>query len=519
MAAEPGHGAVWTGPPGTVTAAGSTAAAGANSARMSCRSLWPLLIAAACGSGGAPSSPVTPGTSPELLACRSRLDSPHQFAEIALRSAQNLGTGRVADRSGRERHVRLAPDGRRVVFSRERSFDDPDSRELQVVTLDGSAPELRLTSNNVLDDEPCWSPDGSRILFASERGGRRSLWTCAADGSDVRVWLSPPAGASDGEPDWHAASNRVAWSRRLSSGKHALWLAFGDSSAAAPLTDGGPGSGEGSGDHQPAFAPDGQSLVFVRRLGPGLASLCRVDLPTGTVSTRLLPNGEVALPRWAPAGDQVFFGIAEPNAGRAALRLASQPAAGGEVTLLWPDQRWQLDGLDCLPALGQAPTPAAPRTLDVRQATVQIAAGTVTFASRSQLAASDGDEFTVTTATTAENREVAGINCRFDLPVERATDVLALQIRSSARVLRPGAGAMLRMSIYNPVDERFDTAAELPAADTNLRTLAFRTSSLRHVTSQRQLRITVIGDLPPGAASELRVDLVEVILVARATPW
>ncbi|MBL8725390.1 MAG: PD40 domain-containing protein [Planctomycetes bacterium] len=476
-----------------------------------------LLALAACGSGGGSSSPVTPGQSPELLACRARVDSPHQFAEICLRSAQNLGQGRVADRTGRERNVRRAPNAQQVVFARERSLDDPNSRELFVATLDGSTPELRLTNNTSFDDEPCWAPDGSRILFASERAGTRRLWTCAADGSDARLFVEPPGGSTDGEPDWHAGTDRVAWSRRGPSGKHNLWLSFGDGSGAVPLTDGGPGSGVDSGDHQPSFAPDGSRIAFARRLATGAASLCSVEVATGTVTTLLLPSGEVALPRWAPAGDRLFFGLAEPTQGRGTLRLASL-IPGGEPALLWPDARWQLDGLDCLPALGPAPAAAAPRTLDVRSAAVQIASGTVVFANRSQLVAVDDDEFTVTTVATAENREVAGINCRFDLPVVRAEDVLELRVRAVARVLRAGADCFLRMSLYNPVDERFDTVVERPAADTTARTMTFRTSSLRHVTSQRQLRVTVIGDLPAGAHSDLRIDLVEVILVARAAP-
>jgi hypothetical protein len=45
--------------------------------------------------------------------------------------------------------------------------------------------------------------------------------------------------------------------------------------------------------------------------------------------------------------------------------------------------------------------------------------------------------------------------------------------------------------------------------------MTFSTSSLRHVTRQRELRVTVIADIAPGERSELRVDLVEVVLVAR----
>jgi hypothetical protein len=129
----------------------------------------------------------------------------------------------------------------------------------------------------------------------------------------------------------------------------------------------------------------------------------------------------------------------------------------------------------------------------------------------------DGNEFVVWT-TTFEDREVAGINCRFDLPVAIAEDVLELRIRAAARTNRSDNTSVLRLSLYNPVDERFDTVVELTPDVATPRMLEFRTSSLRHVTREKQLRFTVIGDLPAGDTAQLRIDLAEVVLVARDLP-
>lgn len=477
----------------------------------------PLLLGAACG-GGSSSTPIgSGGQPPELLACRARIDNPHGFAEIALRTAQNLGNGRVADRAGRERHARLHPDGNTVVFARERTAGEPQSRELFTSTLDGSRGELRLTLDTALDDEPCWSPAGESILFASERAGSRALWLCAADGSNVRQFLSPPPGGSDGEPDWCRATNRVAWSRRDGNGHHSLWLVHGDGTGIVQLTDGGSAQGPDRGDHHPAFSPDGSVVAFARRTGSDAASLCAAAVATGAVTVLHAGPGEADLPRFCPAGDRILFGLAEPRLGRGTLRLAMLPAGGGEPVLLWPDERWRLEGVDALPALPAAPAAAAPVPLDVTGATIQIAAGNGQYGARAQLAAADGDEFTVLTETSG-GHEIAGINCRFDLPVAAAEHVLELRVRAVARVGRTGGDTALRMSVYNPVDERFDTAVELLPLDTAPHTLGFRTASLRHVTRERQFRVTVVGEIAAGARSELRVDLVEVVLVARASP-
>jgi hypothetical protein len=181
--------------------------------------------------------------------------------------------------------------------------------------------------------------------------------------------------------------------------------------------------------------------------------------------------------------------------------------------LAWPDERWELAGLDLLPTLPALPAAGAPTTLDVGAAQVQIPAASSAFGDRAMLRAVDGDEYQLTT-TTVDGREIAGINVRFDLPVA-AEDVLALRVRIRLRVDRADGDSMLRTSLYNPVDERFDTVVEKAAA-TSAVELAYTTDSLRHVTSQRQARITAIADLAPGPRAELRIDLVELVVVPRA---
>jgi hypothetical protein len=473
------------------------------------------LLGAACGGGGSKSTPIGNDTLPQLLACRARVDSPFQFAEIALRDERNLGTRRVGDRTGTELHARLHPDGNTVVFARERTPDAVDSRELFTSTLDGSRGESRLTQNTGRDDDPCWSADGNTILFASDRGGPLALWTMAADGSGAVQLTTPLTGGTDSEPDWSRATGTIVWSRADSTGRHTLWRAGAGGSSQANLTDGGPGVGAGAGDHAAAFTPDGLSVVFVRRLTATTSVLCRADVATGATTVLHAPNGEVGTPRVAPAADRVFFGLHEPAAGRASFRLASMPLGGGAPSLLWPDERWNLVGLDLLPTLPAVPTAGAAVTLDVEQAQVQIATASSVFGARSQLVAEDGTEYVLTTAT-IDGREVAAINVRFDLPVAAATDVLELQVRLVARATRIGGDSVLRSSIYNPVDQRFDTVVELVPTATTPQALVFRTSSLRHVTQEKQLRVTVIADLAPGARAELRIDQVQVVLVPKA---
>jgi len=476
-------------------------------------SLLALLVACSGGGGGG-GIPVARDVDPQLIACRARVDQPHRFAEIALRDVRNLGIYRVVDRNGPELRARLHPDGKRVVFARERFPDDPASRELFLSTIDNSAAERRLTLDTVRDDAPVFSPDGARILFASEREGTAGLWLIDVDGSNPERLLPPPTGFADGEPDWHRGTDRVVFSRRDLDGHHTLWLVNGSGFGVTPLTDGGATVGEDTGDRDPAFSPDGATVAFVRRSSDEQASLCLVETASGVVSTLLAPDGDVGLPRFAPTADRLFFGLAEPNAGRQTLRLAQLPLAGGDPVLVWPDERWALRGVDFLPTAPPAPVADAPLLLDVQRAAIEVTFAADSFGAALQLTADDDNELYLRTAASGE-RNVAGITCTFALPVDAAEDLLELRVRALARATRVDGDSLFRISVFNPSDSRFDTAVEWTPTDTGQQELAFRTTSLRHVNRDLEFRMTVIADLSEGDPADLWIDLVEVTIVPR----
>jgi hypothetical protein len=471
-------------------------------------------LATACGGGGN-SKPVVSNEPPELLLCRARVDSPLRFAEVALRTSRNLGSSRVSDRTGREMGARLHPDGIRVVFAREKVNGSPDSRELYVSTIDGSSSELRLTQNTAAEDDPVWSPDGSKVLFTSSRDGEVGLWVSADNGSNPERFLPTPTGYQDGQADWHAATDRVAFRRRDPDGHCTLWLSSGSGLGEIPLTDGGVTTGPDLGDHQPSFSPDGTTLAFVRQTSPSRASLCLCEVATGFVTVQLAPSGTVTYPRFSPSGNRCWFGLAEPDLGRQTARLAYQPTAGGPATLVWPDERWQLFGIDFLPTPPIEAEGTTPVRLDIRDATLQVAAASDAFGSLSQLREDDGNEFYLRT-TESSSRQIAGINCRLDLPIEEPRDMHAVRVTAIARVSRINEDSVLRMSLRNLSDNRYDTVVELTPSGTSDQTMTFRTSSLRHITSEKTLQFTVIADLADGSRADFWIDMVEVELIPLA---
>jgi len=83
-----------------------------------------------------------------------------------------------------ERALESTMRGKRIAYSNEAS---DDNLEIFVKNLtDGTT--KRLTNSAGSDLQPSWSPDGSKIAFASRRTGQYQIWTMpASGGSPTRI--------------------------------------------------------------------------------------------------------------------------------------------------------------------------------------------------------------------------------------------------------------------------------------------------------------------------------------------
>lgn len=113
---------------------------------------------------------------------------------------------RLTPETQRVRHPSLSPDGQRFVANVLDSTED-----LVVFRRDGTEMR-RLTQDAFLDRGPVWSPDGTRIVFVSNRSGDYQLWSIQPDGQSLLPITNHPAGAF--APVWSADGRRVAWFER-----------------------------------------------------------------------------------------------------------------------------------------------------------------------------------------------------------------------------------------------------------------------------------------------------------------
>jgi TolB protein len=113
-------------------------------------------------------------------------------------------------------------------------------------------PARRIT--NVKDAYPMPSPDGSRVLFQSDRTGDWEIYTMKPDGTD-RVRLTNVAGA-DVTPIWSPDGGRIVFASEREDPDSDIYVMNADGSGQRRLTR-QPGD-----DSHPHWSPDGLRIVF-----------------------------------------------------------------------------------------------------------------------------------------------------------------------------------------------------------------------------------------------------------------
>ena len=116
---------------------------------------------------------------------------------------------------------------------------------------------MQLTSGAAIDTSPSYSPDGSRIVFESDRGGSPQLYIMGAGGGGAQR-ISYGEGVYS-TPVWSPKGDMIAYTRQ-SGGQFHIGIMKPDGSGERLLASSFHAEG-------PTWAPNGRVIMFFRDPG------------------------------------------------------------------------------------------------------------------------------------------------------------------------------------------------------------------------------------------------------------
>src|SRR6185436_18346899 len=185
--------------------------------------------------------------------------------------------------------------------------------------------ESRPFSNSTrMEGSARFSPDGSRIAFASLRSGASEVWVAQRDGSGLQQVTSLGAdGVMLGE--WSPDGTRIAFEAAV-SGNTDVYLVGADGGHLHRLTT------EPSIDGVPAWSRDGQWIYFASTRGGVKPDTWRIS-PNGGEAIRMTRNGGFQ-PQESSDGHYLFYLDRPPGGAPIDARLMRVPIAGGDEAVV-----------------------------------------------------------------------------------------------------------------------------------------------------------------------------------------
>lgn len=230
-----------------------------------------------------------------------------------------------------------SPDGSRLAFISNRT----GAFKVYIGWID-SVGMTRLTEGTAEDDSPAWSPDGSQIAFVSTRDGNPEIYRMNADGS-AQVRLTNDPGV-DIHPIWSGDGRSILWNSSRSSRNaedpetFEVFAMDADGGGVRRLTTGGVAT-------YASWSPDGTRLLYRRQVADGNSVIVIAD--RDGVETRLTQDpSRDGWPAWSPDGRRVVF-AREDSSGAAIMVIGDDGSGLTRISTgpgRWTNPRWSPTG-------------------------------------------------------------------------------------------------------------------------------------------------------------------------------
>lgn len=192
----------------------------------------------------------------------------------------------------------ISPDGQRVVMVVFEQKGTTFSSQLWSTTRTGGA-MTKVTSGNYKDLDPSFSPDGSYIYFASNRGDERpKVWRIKSDGLGGLTKVTTGS-TLDRTPRASSDNEHVHFASQMGSGGE--WQLWSCTTSGALPTQMTLGAG-------PVASPNGKKVLFVRQNETSKKFDIWMMDSDGSNQTQLTQgDANYQDPKWDPTGKFIVF--------------------------------------------------------------------------------------------------------------------------------------------------------------------------------------------------------------------
>ena len=255
---------------------------------------------------------------------------------------------------------KASPDGKHIVFYRTpEGVHDKDYTKTSLWKMDSSgANQRQLIADDgygwALHGHAEWSPDGNSLIMFGENG---QLFTTGTDGtnpgkisvSGQTSGITDPAWSPDGKTIVYAYQNKI-------------WKVSAGGGNPTQLTT------DDNKDYDPYFSPDGEQIAFLTHTSSNILSdwAIRSMTSSGANIKYLINDGNInSKPEWSPDGKTIYFHRHPSGAGSGFFGLWFMDSVGANLTAIdvgdgsneYPDIMSTINSSESTPT-SSSPTPS-----------------------------------------------------------------------------------------------------------------------------------------------------------------
>jgi Tol biopolymer transport system component len=215
-------------------------------------------------------------------------------SEIFTMNSDATNQTNITNNAAIDHSPNYSPDGSKIVFSTNRD----GNYEIYRMNEDGTSP-VRLTNNPASETSPTYSPDVNSIVFVSNRDGNEELYKMNADGTNqVRLTNNT---TQERVPKFSPDGQKIVFVTAPASGSNftnQLWVMNADGTNQQQFQN---PSGPSHYYNHPSYSPNGQKIIF--EYGSDASSAGAWTMNADGTNRVRLPFSRS--PRYSPDGTKV----------------------------------------------------------------------------------------------------------------------------------------------------------------------------------------------------------------------